>query len=142
MICIYRSTFHPLAKYPGPWFWKITDLPGAFNVAKGQLHIVTEKAHQQYGIILLLKDPSAILLLILIGPIVRLGPTKLNFNSATALHGKSNLLNGYAFLIWNQRFIIQRMSKNPWAMHRWRRLQVHTTSSPQLTSLFIDTNVE
>ncbi|KAA6414706.1 MAG: benzoate 4-monooxygenase cytochrome P450 [Lasallia pustulata] len=67
-IWIYRLTFHPLAKYPGPWLAKVSDLYGAYYNARRQLHIETEKGHRRWG------------------PLIRQGPDKLVFNSATALH--------------------------------------------------------
>ncbi|MCJ1261146.1 hypothetical protein MMC22_001010 [Lobaria immixta] len=51
VISVYRLTFHPLAKYPGPWLSKVTDAPGAYHVGQGRLHIETEKAHRQLGTI-------------------------------------------------------------------------------------------
>ncbi|KAL9619805.1 MAG: hypothetical protein Q9160_005641 [Pyrenula sp. 1 TL-2023] len=69
-VFIYRLTFHPLAKYPGPWLAKVSDLDAAFYAMLGQTHLVIYRAHQRYG------------------PIVRLGPNKLVFESADALQGE------------------------------------------------------
>ncbi|KAK6605334.1 cytochrome p450 [Botrytis cinerea] len=67
LTAIYRVTFHPLAKYPGPRWAKITDLYSAYHSLGGTLHIRTLQAHDRYG------------------SVVRLGPNKLVFNSAEAL---------------------------------------------------------
>jgi hypothetical protein len=45
----YRLTLHPLAKYPGPWLAKVSDLYGAYHNARGQLHVQTEIGHRRYG---------------------------------------------------------------------------------------------
>jgi hypothetical protein len=71
---IYRVYFHPLAKYPGPFFAKITNFYGAYYNGRGELHIQTEKQFKKYG------------------PIVRQGPNKLIFQSEKALMGESSII--------------------------------------------------
>ncbi|KAI1326471.1 cytochrome P450 [Xylariaceae sp. FL0255] len=66
-LAVYRVFFHPLAGYPGPFFAKLTDWYGGYNAMMMQLHLATYDDFQRYG------------------PIVRYGPNKLLFNSATAL---------------------------------------------------------
>ncbi|KAH4902845.1 hypothetical protein HBI80_129350 [Parastagonospora nodorum] len=66
-IIIYRLTFHPLAKYPGPFLAKITDIYLAYYAYKGSRHLAFHRAHVQYG------------------PYVRLGPNLLSVNTATGL---------------------------------------------------------
>ncbi|KAL7271636.1 hypothetical protein RUND412_005591 [Rhizina undulata] len=63
----YRIFFHPLAKYPGPFLAKITDLYGLYHAWKGDRHIANYKAHLKYG------------------EFVRLGPNLLSSNSKEAL---------------------------------------------------------
>ncbi|TEY71251.1 hypothetical protein BOTCAL_0097g00050 [Botryotinia calthae] len=67
LTAVYRLTFHPFAKYPGPRWAKITDLYSAYHSLRGTLHIRALQAHDKYG------------------SVVRLGPNKLVFNSAEAL---------------------------------------------------------
>ncbi|KAI0836926.1 benzoate 4-monooxygenase cytochrome P450 [Hypoxylon sp. FL0890] len=64
----YRVLSHPLKDYPGPFVAKITDAYGGFHSLKRRLHQRTWQDHLAYG------------------PVVRQGPNKLVFNSATALH--------------------------------------------------------
>jgi hypothetical protein len=64
---VYRLTFHPLAKYPGPFLAKITDIYLAYYAYKGSRHLAFHRAHVQYG------------------SYVRLGPNLLSVNTATGL---------------------------------------------------------
>jgi hypothetical protein len=66
-VIIYRLTFHPLAKYPGPFLAKITDIYLTYYAWKGSRHLAFHRAHVQYG------------------PYVRLGPNLLSVNTATGL---------------------------------------------------------
>lgn len=66
-ITIHRLYFHPLAKYPGPFLAKLTDLYSTYHAWKGDRHLEFWRCHEKYG------------------PIVRFGPNSLSFNSNTAL---------------------------------------------------------
>ncbi|KAF7712325.1 Uncharacterized protein PECH_003592 [Penicillium ucsense] len=46
---VYRVTFHPYAKYPGPFLAKFTKLYGAYHAVKGDLHLDMWKCHLKYG---------------------------------------------------------------------------------------------
>ncbi|KAF2102795.1 cytochrome P450 [Rhizodiscina lignyota] len=65
-IVIYRLYFHPLAKFPGPVINRISDLPCIIWVLRGRLPMETKKIHDRYG------------------PIVRISPRELSFNSVQA----------------------------------------------------------
>ncbi|KAK8002683.1 hypothetical protein PG989_002402 [Apiospora arundinis] len=66
-IVVYRLYFHPLAKYPGPFWAKITDAYQLYHAWKGDRHLEFWRSHEKYG------------------KIVRFGPNCLSFNSNTAL---------------------------------------------------------
>ncbi|KAF2186670.1 benzoate 4-monooxygenase cytochrome P450 [Zopfia rhizophila CBS 207.26] len=68
LICIYRVTLHPLAKYPGPLRYKLSSWPRLWQAYKGKRHIWHLKDHEEYG------------------PIVRIAPNTLSFNTETAMH--------------------------------------------------------
>lgn len=51
LISIYRVTFHPLAKYPGPFLDKISDWPLVFHCYNGNRHLVEYRNHQKYGML-------------------------------------------------------------------------------------------
>ncbi|KAF2002146.1 benzoate 4-monooxygenase cytochrome P450 [Amniculicola lignicola CBS 123094] len=67
VLSIYRLTLHPLAKYPGPIRYKLSDWPLFWQAYKGNRHIWHLKDHEKYG------------------PIVRIAPNTLSFNTDTAL---------------------------------------------------------
>lgn len=46
---IYRLYFHPLAKYPGPFFHKISILPSLYYAWLGTRHLVYDELHKKYG---------------------------------------------------------------------------------------------
>ncbi|OTA91073.1 hypothetical protein M434DRAFT_355350 [Hypoxylon sp. CO27-5] len=67
ILFIYRLLFHPLLKYPGPLAAKLSDAYAGYFAAACRLHLKTYHDHLQYG------------------PVIRQGPNKLVFNTATAL---------------------------------------------------------
>ncbi|KUJ20673.1 cytochrome P450 [Mollisia scopiformis] len=66
-LVIYRVFFHPLAKYPGPFIAKVTDLYSVYHAWKADRHIDFQRCHQKYG------------------NVFRYGPNRLSFNTQTAL---------------------------------------------------------
>ncbi|KAK9423577.1 putative Isotrichodermin C-15 hydroxylase [Seiridium unicorne] len=63
----YQLFLHPLRRYPGPLLAKLTNGYTAYFAVKRTLHLETWKYHHNYG------------------PVVRLGPDRLVFNSPQAL---------------------------------------------------------
>ncbi|RAK75024.1 cytochrome P450, partial [Aspergillus fijiensis CBS 313.89] len=47
-ICIYRLYFHPLAKYPGPFFAKITTWRAVYHGKSVDLYVDIWRCHQKY----------------------------------------------------------------------------------------------
>ncbi|KAH6677108.1 benzoate 4-monooxygenase cytochrome P450 [Halenospora varia] len=76
----YRLTLHPLAKYPGPFFARISDWPLVFHCYAGDRHIWEFKNHEKYG------------------PIVRYGANSISIatpSSLPSIHGaKANVKKG------------------------------------------------
>ena len=66
-VVIYRLTFHPLAKHPGPFLAKLTDAYSVYQAWTGRRHINFWNLHQRYG------------------DVVRFGPNDISINSNTAL---------------------------------------------------------
>lgn len=48
-IIFYRLYLHPLAKYPGPFWATISDLPSYYYTLKQDRHVWLLKLQQQYG---------------------------------------------------------------------------------------------
>ncbi|KAI0096906.1 cytochrome P450 [Nemania sp. FL0031] len=103
----YRLYVHPLKRYPGPIWAQIFEFYGAYFAFRKSLHLTTYRDHQKYG------------------PILRQGPNKLVFNTATAFKEiyqneritKSRLyLLGYSFLKNKSTFVA--LDKN---VHRFKR---------------------
>ncbi|KAI5800072.1 cytochrome P450, partial [Geopyxis carbonaria] len=64
--CVYKLWFHPLAKYPGPWWFACTEIPFCYYSVTGQPHSKWDELHKRYG------------------PVVRLAPDTLSFATLKA----------------------------------------------------------
>ncbi|KAL4813665.1 cytochrome P450 [Aspergillus spinulosporus] len=83
-LSIYRLTFHPYAKYPGPFLAKLTSWYSIYHTYVGDLHTDIWKCHEKYG------------------DFVRYGPNRLLINIEPALkaiygHG-ANVQKSKAYL--------------------------------------------
>ena len=67
LLAVYRAFLHPLAKYPGPWLAKITELYPLYHSIVGDRHLTFWKLHEKHG------------------NIIRYGPNQLSVNSSTGL---------------------------------------------------------
>ena len=67
MKIVYRLTFHPLAKVPGPFLGRISGFYPTISSARGRRHLDQYECHQRYG------------------PIVRWGPDYVIFDSTEAI---------------------------------------------------------
>ncbi|KAF2639182.1 pisatin demethylase [Massarina eburnea CBS 473.64] len=65
-IAVYRITLHPLAKFPGPILWRISPVPSVISLLRGRIAFDYKVLHDQYG------------------PVVRVMPNELAFNTAKA----------------------------------------------------------
>ena len=63
---IVNRYFHPLSRYPGPFFWTVSRIPFTLSLQRGNLVHDTKAIHDKYG------------------SIVRLGPNELSFIDAQA----------------------------------------------------------
>lgn len=48
-IAIYRLLFHPLRRYPGPFWAKLSKLWHFFHCLNGQNHLLMEELYHKYG---------------------------------------------------------------------------------------------
>lgn len=70
---VYQLWLHPLGRYPGPFFGRITPLYDLYHAYKGDKHILLYRLHQRYG------------------TFVRYSPNQLSINDPTAakvIYGK------------------------------------------------------
>jgi hypothetical protein len=65
-VVVYRLYFHPLAKYPGPILNRISPIPSIISLLKGRIALDVKLWHDKYG------------------PVIRVTPTELSFNSVAA----------------------------------------------------------
>ncbi|KAJ5936704.1 hypothetical protein N7466_003154 [Penicillium verhagenii] len=63
---IYELYFSPLSRFPGPRSWIVSRIPLQLSVLRGYNHLDITALHDRYG------------------PVVRIGPTELAFNTARA----------------------------------------------------------
>ncbi|KAH8878942.1 cytochrome P450 [Thozetella sp. PMI_491] len=49
-IVVYRLWFHPLAKFPGPFLAKVTNVYAGIHAWRGDIHIDMGKCHEKYGL--------------------------------------------------------------------------------------------
>ncbi|KAG8161257.1 hypothetical protein KVR01_009521 [Diaporthe batatas] len=49
---VYRLYFHPLAKYPGPFWGKISEIPSYWHAVKQDRHLWLYQLQEQYGTLL------------------------------------------------------------------------------------------
>src|ERR1700760_1678673 len=61
---VYRLYFHPLAKYPGPILNALSPIPSIISLLNGRIALDYKLMHDKYG------------------PVVRVAPTELSFNTA------------------------------------------------------------
>ncbi|KAK7178821.1 hypothetical protein DPSP01_014343 [Paraphaeosphaeria sporulosa] len=63
---IYRLYFHPLARFPGPLFARLTPIPATWSLLRGRIPFYVKACHDKYG------------------PIVRIAPNELCFDNESA----------------------------------------------------------
>ncbi|POS70591.1 cytochrome P450 monooxygenase [Diaporthe helianthi] len=66
-VCVKRLYFHPLSKYPGPWYHAVSDVPFVVSLLSGRQFAYNKKLHDKYG------------------PVVRLAPNELSFITPQAM---------------------------------------------------------
>ncbi|EXJ70268.1 uncharacterized protein A1O5_06336 [Cladophialophora psammophila CBS 110553] len=84
-VAVYRLYFHPLARYPGPWYMKISGWYDFFIAYGEHRHLHFQYLHQKYG------------------PVVRYGPNELAYNTPSAFQAiygfKANVQKGHAVTV-------------------------------------------
>ncbi|KAF2251956.1 pisatin demethylase [Trematosphaeria pertusa] len=65
-LSIYRLYFHPLARFPGPLFARLTPIPVTWSLLRGRIPFYVKACHDKYG------------------PVVRVSPNELCFDDESA----------------------------------------------------------
>ncbi|KJZ71658.1 hypothetical protein HIM_08970 [Hirsutella minnesotensis 3608] len=95
---IYQVTFHPLAKYPGPFIAKLTSLYSVYHAARGDRHSDLYRLHQKHG------------------SFVRFGPNHVSILSASALEQiyghQANVQKGSWYSVYYGISIFNAIDKN------------------------------
>ncbi|CAG8976834.1 hypothetical protein HYALB_00009099 [Hymenoscyphus albidus] len=76
-LAVYRRLLHPLAAYPGPFLASISNVWKFYHYMKGNLHVVEQHLHHQYG------------------PILRTGPNTLSFSDPAAFESIYGFNHGF-----------------------------------------------
>ena len=89
---IYYIKYHPYARYPGPFWARVSPLYALLHAYRGDLHLDVTRCHERYGMQLIrLCYRRAIELTTCLGPVVRYTPNRLIFNTAEATRGKPSV---------------------------------------------------
>jgi hypothetical protein len=74
-IAVYRLYFHPLAQVPGPKIAAISSFWHAYNARNGRMALLGKTLHRRYG------------------PVVRVGPNEVWFDTQEAFHAIYSVYN-------------------------------------------------
>ncbi|KAI0141770.1 cytochrome P450 [Xylariaceae sp. FL1272] len=102
----YRVLLHPLRQYPGPFLAKLTQGYAGFFAAKKRLHIEVHQYHLKYG------------------PVVRVGPDRLSFNTVTALkdiYCNDRITKASTYLVTTRNNVFNVFSAIDNQLHRQKR---------------------
>ena len=80
-IIVYRLLFHPLHKIPGPLFARISNIPYSISYLGGRQPYDVYALHEKYG------------------PVVRVAPNELSFNSPQSWQDIYGIRQGHEVLI-------------------------------------------
>ncbi|KAL7619408.1 hypothetical protein AAE478_009947 [Parahypoxylon ruwenzoriense] len=120
---LYRIFFHPLSKYPGPWYLAASRLPYTVWIFQGTVTHRVQKLHEQYG------------------DAVRITPDSLSYISSQAwsdiyglkqTHKQGNLSKDPKFYIKPPEGVETISTANDEDHRRMRRLQAHAFSEKAL----------
>ncbi|KAK0634894.1 cytochrome P450 [Bombardia bombarda] len=102
----YRLLLHPLSSYPGPLVAKLTGGYAGLYAIQKRLHIIIWRDHERYG------------------PVVRIGPDRLVFNTATALkdiYQNDRIVKSRHYLSTTRNNIVNVFTAIPNDLHRVKR---------------------
>ncbi|KAI9734297.1 MAG: hypothetical protein M1834_002401 [Cirrosporium novae-zelandiae] len=121
VVIVYRLTLHPLAKYPGPFWAKITDWYSVYHAWKCDRHIEFYRCHEKYG------------------SVFRFGPNSLSFNTESALK------EIYGFKANNQKsqfYSVFPATKDAFSTHSCINKTIHARKRRVLSQAFSDSAIK
>lgn len=71
LVAVYNLFFHPLSRYPGPWWFAVSRLPYTIEIFRGTVTWTVKDMHMKYG------------------HVVRIAPDTLSFTTSEAWQGES-----------------------------------------------------
>ncbi|KAL2211455.1 cytochrome P450 [Sarocladium strictum] len=121
-LVLYRLVLHPLRQHPGPWFAKITDLYGGTLAARRRFSLEAARLHSQYG------------------PVIRVGPNRLLFNSATAfqdIYGSDkHITKAWTYELLTRNKVYSTFNTTDRAIHRTKRKLISQAFSKEAMEAF------
>ncbi|TRX91633.1 hypothetical protein FHL15_007415 [Xylaria flabelliformis] len=127
MLASYRLLLHPLSKYPGPLLAKLTQAYAGFYAVQKRLHIEVYQFHKRYG------------------PVVRVGPDRLSFNTVTALkdiYQNERVTKASTYLVTTRNNVFNVFSAIDNNLHRQKRQIVTQAISDRSIRAFEPTLLE
>ncbi|KAI0886384.1 cytochrome P450 [Annulohypoxylon maeteangense] len=121
LIVIYRLAIHPLRRYPGPILGGISDAYGGYLAFTRSDHLAIYQLHQRYG------------------PVLRLAPDKLLFNSLHAfkdIYQNPRITKSYLYLYSRDKNQPTTFSTIDAEAHRQRRKLISQPISQRAMRLF------
>ncbi|KAI0140502.1 cytochrome P450 [Xylariaceae sp. FL1272] len=117
----YLLFLHPLSGYPGPWLAKLTEWYTGYHAVAKDLHLRIYDHHATYG------------------PIVRIAPNRLVFNTVTALHDiyqNDRVVKSHAYRSAVRNNVDNVFTSLDKALHRSKRRMVGAALTERATKSF------
>jgi cytochrome P450 len=121
-VLCYRLTLHPLARFPGSFLARLTDWPDIYRTSTGDRHLDQLNDHNKYG------------------PIVRIGPNTLSFNTVEAVRViYANRQANVRKAPWYT--VIEASAGSPVSLHAETDRNIHASRRKVMEPAFTDKSI-